>query len=135
MLMIRFWPGLGCCSLCGAYIPLAPLILRTALRRTQIIAMSVIIFGFWNVPVVRNLINPLKLFTIGWHELCHVSAVRHFSYHPTVCVLISPLCDRQYFQEDASSRSRSTRMWAERRSSKAARPRLHSVQGTSAQHY
>ncbi|KAF6752997.1 peptidase M50B-like-domain-containing protein [Ephemerocybe angulata] len=39
-----------------------------------IIAMAVIIFGFWNVPVVRNLINPLKLFTIGWHELCHVTA-------------------------------------------------------------
>lgn len=37
--------------------------------------MAVIIFGFWNVPVVRNVINPLKLFTIGWHELCHVSAV------------------------------------------------------------
>lgn len=37
--------------------------------------MAVIIFGFWNVPVVRNLINPLKLFTIGWHELCHISAV------------------------------------------------------------
>jgi len=41
----------------------------------QIVAMAVIIFGFWNVPVVRNLINPLKLFTIGWHELCHISAV------------------------------------------------------------
>ncbi|KAF8957473.1 peptidase M50B-like-domain-containing protein [Flammula alnicola] len=40
----------------------------------QIVAMAVIIFGFWNVPVVRNLINPLKLFTIGWHELCHISA-------------------------------------------------------------
>lgn len=39
-----------------------------------IIAMAVIIFGFWNVPIVRNLINPLKLFTIGWHELCHVCA-------------------------------------------------------------
>ncbi|KAJ6621355.1 peptidase M50B-like-domain-containing protein [Mycena sp. CBHHK59/15] len=39
-----------------------------------IIAMAVIIFGFWNVPVVRALINPLKLFTIGWHELCHISA-------------------------------------------------------------
>ncbi|TFK71661.1 hypothetical protein BDN72DRAFT_427164 [Pluteus cervinus] len=36
--------------------------------------MAVIIFGFWNVPVVRNLITPLKLFTIGWHELCHVIA-------------------------------------------------------------
>jgi len=39
-----------------------------------IIAMAVIVFGFWNVPIVRNLINPLKLFTIGWHELCHVCA-------------------------------------------------------------
>jgi hypothetical protein len=38
--------------------------------------MSVIMFGFWNVPIVRNFINPLKLFTIGWHELCHVFAVR-----------------------------------------------------------
>ena len=38
--------------------------------------MAVVIFGFWNVPVVRNLINPLKLFTIGWHELCHITAVR-----------------------------------------------------------
>lgn len=37
--------------------------------------MAVIIFGFWNVPIVRNLINPLKLFTIGWHELCHIIAV------------------------------------------------------------
>lgn len=35
--------------------------------------MAVIIFGFWNVPVIRNLIYPLKLFTIGWHELCHVT--------------------------------------------------------------
>ncbi|KXN86627.1 hypothetical protein AN958_09931 [Leucoagaricus sp. SymC.cos] len=40
----------------------------------QMVAMAVIIFGFWNVPVVRNLINPLKLFTIGWHELCHIIA-------------------------------------------------------------
>ncbi|KNZ74557.1 hypothetical protein J132_06511, partial [Termitomyces sp. J132] len=39
-----------------------------------IIAMAVIIFGFWNVPVVRNLINPLKLFTIALHEFCHISA-------------------------------------------------------------
>ncbi|KJA23587.1 hypothetical protein HYPSUDRAFT_137554 [Hypholoma sublateritium FD-334 SS-4] len=38
------------------------------------VAMAVIIFGFWNVPVVRNFINPLKLFAIGWHELCHISA-------------------------------------------------------------
>lgn len=37
--------------------------------------MAVVIFGFWNVPVVRTLINPLKLFTIGLHELCHITAV------------------------------------------------------------
>ncbi|KAJ7281794.1 peptidase M50B-like-domain-containing protein [Mycena rebaudengoi] len=39
-----------------------------------IIAMAVVIFGFWNVPGVRNCINPLKLFAIGWHELCHIMA-------------------------------------------------------------
>lgn len=49
----------------------------------QILAMAVIIFGFWNVPIVRNFINPLKLFTIGLHEFCHISAVslRHVSSH------------------------------------------------------
>ncbi|KAJ7504513.1 peptidase M50B-like-domain-containing protein [Mycena galericulata] len=40
----------------------------------QILAFAVVIFGFWNVPGVRNCINPLKLFTIGWHELCHITA-------------------------------------------------------------
>ncbi|GAW04800.1 hypothetical protein LENED_006613 [Lentinula edodes] len=39
-----------------------------------IIAMAVIIFGFWNVPGIRHLINPLKLFTIGAHELFHIIA-------------------------------------------------------------
>ncbi|KAJ7715365.1 peptidase M50B-like-domain-containing protein [Mycena maculata] len=39
-----------------------------------ILAFAVVIFGFWNVPGVRNCINPLKLFTIGWHELCHITA-------------------------------------------------------------
>jgi len=39
-----------------------------------ILVYTVVIFGVWNVPGVRNLINPLKLFTIGWHELCHISA-------------------------------------------------------------
>ncbi|ESK94900.1 hypothetical protein Moror_14067 [Moniliophthora roreri MCA 2997] len=39
-----------------------------------IIAMAVVIFGFWNVPGVRNLINPFKLFTIGAHELFHIIA-------------------------------------------------------------
>ncbi|XP_006462008.1 hypothetical protein AGABI2DRAFT_223152 [Agaricus bisporus var. bisporus H97] len=34
--------------------------------------MAVVIFGFWNVPIARTLINPLKLFAVGWHELCHI---------------------------------------------------------------
>ena len=42
-----------------------------------------IIFGVWNIPGARNLINPLKLFTIGWHELCHIAAVRHLLCHPS----------------------------------------------------
>ncbi|TFK51762.1 hypothetical protein OE88DRAFT_1658371 [Heliocybe sulcata] len=37
-----------------------------------IVVYSVMIFAIWNIPTVRNLINPLKLFTIGWHELCHI---------------------------------------------------------------
>lgn len=28
------------------------------------------------------LINPLKLFTIGWHELCHITAVRLLALIP-----------------------------------------------------
>lgn len=44
------------------------------------IAMAVVIFGFWNVPGVRNFINPLKLFTIGWHELSHIIMVRRCVY-------------------------------------------------------
>ncbi|KAF8920635.1 peptidase M50B-like-domain-containing protein [Mucidula mucida] len=40
----------------------------------QMISMSVVIFGVWNVPGLRNLINPLKLFTIGLHEMSHIIA-------------------------------------------------------------
>lgn len=57
----------------GSTLPLTPTSDQVVVLYV-IIAMSVIIFGFWNVPVVRNLINPLKLFTIGWHELCHIIA-------------------------------------------------------------
>ncbi|KAF5388642.1 hypothetical protein D9757_004795 [Collybiopsis confluens] len=39
-----------------------------------LISMAVITFGFWNVPGIRHLINPLKLFTIGAHELFHIVA-------------------------------------------------------------
>ncbi|KAL1747932.1 peptidase M50B-like-domain-containing protein [Schizophyllum fasciatum] len=35
--------------------------------------MAVIVFGLWNVPLVRKVLNPLKLFTIGLHELFHIS--------------------------------------------------------------
>jgi len=27
---------------------------------------------FWSLPIIRVVINPLKLYTIGWHELCHI---------------------------------------------------------------
>ncbi|KAH8093803.1 peptidase M50B-like-domain-containing protein [Cristinia sonorae] len=33
---------------------------------------AVVIFAFWNIPGARVLINPLKMLTIGWHELCHI---------------------------------------------------------------
>ncbi|KAH7907359.1 peptidase M50B-like-domain-containing protein [Hygrophoropsis aurantiaca] len=36
------------------------------------VVYAVVIFGIWNIPGVRTLINPLKLFTIGWHEFCHI---------------------------------------------------------------
>lgn len=51
--------------------------------------MTVVIFGFWNVPGVRNIINPLKLFTIGWHELCHISMVHAPRLHVTLKLMIS----------------------------------------------
>lgn len=41
----------------------------------QIVVYAVVIFAVWNIPAIRNVINPLKLFTIGWHELCHIIAV------------------------------------------------------------
>jgi len=41
----------------------------------QIVVYAVVIFAIWNIPAVRNVINPLKLFTIGWHELCHIIVV------------------------------------------------------------
>ncbi|KAG2136135.1 peptidase M50B-like-domain-containing protein [Suillus cothurnatus] len=40
----------------------------------QTVVYAVVIFGIWNIPVARTLINPLKLFTIGWHEFCHIVA-------------------------------------------------------------
>jgi hypothetical protein len=38
------------------------------------IVYAVVIFAVWNIPGVRVLIGPLKLFTIGLHELCHIVA-------------------------------------------------------------
>lgn len=38
-----------------------------------IAAYTVIIFGLWNLAFFRTLISPLKLFTIGFHELCHIT--------------------------------------------------------------
>ncbi|EJD48294.1 hypothetical protein AURDEDRAFT_113110 [Auricularia subglabra TFB-10046 SS5] len=42
-----------------------------------IVVFTIVIFGLWVLPLFRVLINvrgPLQLFTIGWHELCHVTA-------------------------------------------------------------
>ncbi|KAI0322819.1 peptidase M50B-like-domain-containing protein, partial [Amylostereum chailletii] len=38
-----------------------------------IVVYAVVLFGLWNIPVARRIINPLKLFAIGWHELCHAT--------------------------------------------------------------
>ena len=48
----------------------------------QMISMAVVIFGLWNVPIVRKLLNPLKLFTIGLHELFHIFLVRRARSRP-----------------------------------------------------
>lgn len=42
----------------------------------KIVVYTVVIFALWVIPGARVLINPLKLFTIGWHEFCHIVAVR-----------------------------------------------------------
>ncbi len=36
----------------------------------------VLAIPFWFLPGARTVIAPLKLFVIGWHELCHMLAVR-----------------------------------------------------------
>jgi hypothetical protein len=54
--------------------------------------MAVVIFGFWNVPGVRNFIIPLKMFSIGLHEMCHVIAVSILSHAFRSCPSHVPLC-------------------------------------------
>ena len=53
----------------------ADVTLTTDRTTIQIVVYAVVIFAVWNIPAVRNLINPFKLFTIGWHELCHIIVV------------------------------------------------------------
>ncbi|KAF8464545.1 peptidase M50B-like-domain-containing protein [Russula ochroleuca] len=36
-----------------------------------IVVYAVVLFGLWTIPGIRLMIIPLKLFAIGWHELCH----------------------------------------------------------------
>ncbi|KAG9056937.1 hypothetical protein FS842_009140 [Serendipita sp. 407] len=47
-------------------------------RRLEVIYSSVVLlivaFAFWTFPIIRVVINPLKLFVIGWHEFCHIAA-------------------------------------------------------------
>ncbi|KAI0027800.1 peptidase M50B-like-domain-containing protein [Vararia minispora EC-137] len=38
-----------------------------------IVVYSVVLFGFWTIPIARRIISPLKLFAIGWHEACHAA--------------------------------------------------------------
>jgi len=38
-----------------------------------VLVYTVVIFGMWNLPGFRKLLNPLKLMSIGWHELCHIA--------------------------------------------------------------
>ena len=58
------------------YVPHTAFHAKQKLNSPQIVVYAVVIFAFWNIPGARVLINPLKLFTIGWHELCHITAVR-----------------------------------------------------------
>ncbi|EJF64240.1 peptidase M50B-like-domain-containing protein [Dichomitus squalens] len=37
------------------------------------VVYAVVIFAAWVMPGARMIITPLKLFTIGWHELCHIT--------------------------------------------------------------
>ncbi|KAI0954933.1 hypothetical protein AcW1_006677 [Taiwanofungus camphoratus] len=37
-----------------------------------IVVYTVVIFALWIIPGARVLITPLKLFTIGCHEFCHI---------------------------------------------------------------
>lgn len=39
-----------------------------------IVVYTVVIFALWVIPGARVIITPLKLFTIGWHEFCHIVA-------------------------------------------------------------
>lgn len=38
-----------------------------------LLVFCVVVFAMWNLPGVKRLINPLKLMTVGWHELCHIA--------------------------------------------------------------
>jgi hypothetical protein len=90
------------------------LILFVSLSFSQIVAMAVIIFGFWNVPVIRNFINPLKLFTIGWHELCHISAVCIYIYMlllPSNSKSIDSILGNFIRRTNIENHHRSTRWW------------------------
>lgn len=40
---------------------------------------------FWFLPGARTLVAPLKLYVIGFHELCHMMAVSHISFTLISC--------------------------------------------------
>jgi len=39
-----------------------------------VIVFTVVITVLWHLPVVQRLIDPFKMLTVGYHELCHVVA-------------------------------------------------------------
>jgi hypothetical protein len=61
------------------HFPLLPISSR---RMLQIVVYAVVLFGLWTIPGARLIINPLKLFAIGWHELCHAILVRPPLFSP-----------------------------------------------------
>ncbi|OBZ74017.1 Glycogen debranching enzyme [Grifola frondosa] len=68
-LTLRIFLCSGSHSICGESHPVS---IFRQLIPFEIVVYAVVIFAFWVIPGARVVITPLKLFTIGWHELCHI---------------------------------------------------------------
>ncbi|KAB5594965.1 hypothetical protein CTheo_1598 [Ceratobasidium theobromae] len=60
-------------------------------NRDEMTIGVVVISALWHIPGARTLINPLKLFTIGWHELCHMAAAIFTGGRITRCGIGTPV--------------------------------------------